>query len=179
MLIRNVSNMPARMLRLTTRRWMIAIAGLSVVLAWVGVTLPLAIVVSAFVLSALIAKPDSWQVWLILLVGAIAALPLTLFGYIHAFAIRAALFLGHWPYFAHPDPKDLPGRFHSQYEFIDLLIPVMVSVSFTSLFASLVCRFARPSRKIPYAIGMTLTFWVLSLFLLILDPTGVVAWYMD
>jgi hypothetical protein len=41
---------------------MIAIAGLSVVLAWVGVTLPLAIVVSAFFLSALIAKPDSWQV---------------------------------------------------------------------------------------------------------------------
>src|SRR5690606_36140810 len=43
-----------------------------------------------------------------LLLLAVSALPLTWLSSLYFFAVRAAFYLGHWPYYGHPDPKDLP-----------------------------------------------------------------------
>jgi hypothetical protein len=93
--------------------------------------------------------------------------------------LRAALFLGHWPYYAHPDPKDLPDRFHPHSEFLQIVIPFLMSVTLTTLFAFLLIRFALPHRRFYYAVGMALALWVISYMLLMLDPAGVLDWYVD
>jgi hypothetical protein len=48
-------------LRLTTGHWIIAVAGSSVDFACFGVSVPVAMVIAAFMASALIAQPGSWQ----------------------------------------------------------------------------------------------------------------------
>src|SRR5437764_326712 len=64
-----------RLPRMTMQHRMIAVAGSSVVFACFGVTFAAAMGLAAFLVSALIAKPGNWQEWLVLLLGALAALP--------------------------------------------------------------------------------------------------------
>ena len=40
----------------------------------------------------------------------LSILPIVCYGLIVAYACYAAAVVGHWPYYAHPDPKDLPLR---------------------------------------------------------------------
>jgi len=39
----------------------------------------------------------------------ISLLPLVCYAAVLCYACYAASLLGHWPYYAHPDPKELPG----------------------------------------------------------------------
>ena len=57
-------------LRLTTRRWMIAVAGTAVIFAAFGVNGAVGMVIVAFFVSALITKPDNWLGWIVLLLAA-------------------------------------------------------------------------------------------------------------
>ena len=167
--------------RMTTRHWMIAVAGSSVVFAVFGVTSFVTMVIVALAFSAVITKPVNRQEWLILLIGALAALPWLWLVLLYTFALRAAFFVGHWPYYSHPDPKDLPDRFHPQSEFLEFLIPVIVSVAVISLFA-LVTRSARSARQplgISFAVGMAFILASVPIILLILDPAGVMNWIVD
>jgi hypothetical protein len=157
---------------------MIVVAGSSIVFACLGVSFAAAMVLAAFLISALIAKPDNWQEWLVLLLGAFAALPSMVLASLYTFAFRAALFLGHWPYYAHPDPKDLPERFHPYSEFLEYLVPVMISVALTCLLAFAVPR-ASPCRQFYYAVGGALAIGALPIILLLLDPAGVGEWVAD
>ena len=120
-----------------------------------------------------------WHVWAVLQVTAIAALPSILLSSIYTFAFRTAMFLGRWPYYGHPDPKDLPERFHPQSEWLEIIIPtVTYAVSVLSL-TFLVLRFARPDRRILAAIGAALAAWLLSYSVMLLDPFGVLDWWAD
>lgn len=40
----------------------------------------------------------------------LSILPLACYGALIAYACYAAMVVGHWPYYSHPDPKQLPGR---------------------------------------------------------------------
>jgi hypothetical protein len=40
----------------------------------------------------------------------LSLLPLICFGIMMAYACYGAAVVGHWPYYAHPDPKELPAR---------------------------------------------------------------------
>ncbi len=166
-----------RLPRMTTQHWMIAVAGSSVVLACFGVTFAAAIVLTAFLVSALITRPANWKEWLVLLLGAFAALPSILLASLYTIAFRATLFLGHWPYYGHPDSKDLPDRFHPCSEFLEFLIPVMTSVSLTCLVGFAV-RSTRPCQQFYCAIGAALVIGIGSIILLFLDPAGVL-WVVD
>jgi fluoride ion exporter CrcB/FEX len=76
------------MTRMTTQQWMIVVAGSSVVFACFGVNAVAAIVIMAFVISALIAKPSSRQDWIILLIGGLTALPWMGIAYVSGFNLR-------------------------------------------------------------------------------------------
>ena len=64
-------------------------AGMAVVFAVFGVNEGTAIIV-AFLISALITRPDVWRGWLLLVLAAVAALPFMLLASIYTFAFRAA-----------------------------------------------------------------------------------------
>jgi hypothetical protein len=167
-----------RLPRMTIGHWMIVVAGASLTFALFGVTTAAAMVIAAFLLSATIAQPRDWREWLTLLIGALAALPAFFLASVHTFAMRAALFLGHWPSYDNPDPKTLPDRFHPQSEFLEVLIPVGVSVALTSLFALLIRRVRSPL-SISHALIVGMALAGLSFILLILDPAGALNWIMD
>jgi hypothetical protein len=168
-----------RLPRMTTRDWMIAVAGSSIVFACLGVSFAAAMVLVAFLISALIARPANGKEWLVLLLGAFAALPSILLAWLYTFAFRAALYVGHWPYYNNPDPKDLPERFHPYSEFLKYLVPVVISVASTCLFAFAVPRLARPCRQFYCAVAGALAIGALPILLFFLDPAGVWEWIID
>ena len=166
-------------LRLTIRQWMIAVAGAAVVFAAFGVNGAVGMVIVAFFISTLFTKPKDWQAWVVLVLAAAAGLPLMLLAWLYTFALRAALFLGHWPSYNNPDPKNLPDEFHPQTEFLMSVIPIIVSVGVTCLFATLMSRFAPRSRRIVDALFAGILFWFLSYMMIGADPFGVLNWFMD
>lgn len=102
-----------------------------------------------------------------------------LLGWIYTFALRAALFLGHWPSYNNPDPKNLPDEFHPQTEFLMSVIPIVVSVGVTCLFATLMARLAPRSRRIVNSVFAGILFGFLSYMMIGADPFGVLNWLMD
>jgi hypothetical protein len=168
-----------RLPRMTTRQGMMVVAGSSVVFASFGVNVISSTLIAAFLISFLIVKPVGWREWLILLIAALSAPPWVLLASAYTFAFRAALYLGHWPYYAHPDPKDLPARFHPQSEILEFLIPTIISVIITCKVWRLVIRLAPWPRPVPYALTALLVLWLLPIVLAMLDPLGVFEWIVD
>ena len=116
--------------------------------------------------------------WPISLIAAGAALPLSYLTMLYTFALRAALYLGHWPYYGHPDPKDLPEQFDPP-EFLELLIPALAFSFQAVLVVLLVKRFAGSARQLQAAGLIAISLWFLSLTLFLSDPVGVLDWIMD
>jgi len=167
-----------RMPRITTQQWMIVVAGAAIVFACFGVNVGAAMVITAFVVSALIAKPVVWHDWFIMLIAALSALPWMGLAYIYTFACRAALFLGRWPYYAHPDPKDLPDRFHRS-DFLNIVIPTIVSVILTCVVTLLVRRLVPWSQAVANALVILLALWLFAVAFNAIDPGGVLDWFAD
>lgn len=96
---------------------------------------------------------------------------------IHAW--RASLFLGYWPYYGHPDPKDLPEHFHPTTEFLEHLIPwgffglILVGLLY------LIHRFHRLEQKLLLSTLAIPAGWFAGFVLLRFDPGGVVEWIID
>jgi hypothetical protein len=45
-------------------------------------------------------------------IAALSALPVAIVANAYTFAVAVAVHLGRWPYYGHPDPKDLPESFN-------------------------------------------------------------------
>lgn len=163
----------------STRHWMIVVAGVAVVFGVFGVNKGTSMVLVAYLISLLIFRPDVWQARLLQVLASCAALPFILLASIYTFAFRAALFLGHWPYYAHPDPKDLPVHFHPHTEFLEFVIPTVASVIVTCLFVRTIMRFATWGRRLQFALLAAFLLWMLSYLLLVSDDFGVLKWIMD
>jgi hypothetical protein len=129
--------------------------------------------------SAFIIRPEGWQGWVVLSIAAVAALPFLGLASLYTFAFRAALFLGHWPHFNNPDPKDLPAHFHLQTEFLEFLIPTIASIAVTWLFVVQTMRFATWPRRIEFAAMAAFLLWLFAYVFVIGDPFGVFYWIMD
>jgi hypothetical protein len=164
--------------RMTTQQWMISVAGSAVVFACFGVNVVAAMVIAAFVVSALVAKPIVWHDWLILLIGQLSALPWMWLAYFYTFACRAAFFVGHWPYYKHPDPDGLPVRFH-QSDFLDNVIATIVSIILTCVVTLSVRRVTPWPRAVAYALAMLLALWFVEVVFNTFDPIGVLDWFAD
>jgi hypothetical protein len=165
--------------RLTIRQWMIAVAGTAALFAAFGVNTAVRMLIVGFFVSALFTRPEDRQAWVVLLLSAVAALPMMQSASLYTFACRAALFLGHWPSYNNPDPTYLPDDFQPQSEFLAFVIPTIISVAVTCLFATLVARFASRSRRIAFALTPAILLWFFSYLVLLADPFGVMNWLMD
>jgi hypothetical protein len=119
------------------------------------------------------------SLWLVLPMAAIATLPSIWLASLYTEAIRAALYLGHRPYFGHPDPKDLPDNFHPHTKPLGFLIPAAVFVTLTALTTFLLLRFPGWRGRLWLAVLVVPSFWALYSFLLCLDPAGVFEWICD
>ena len=167
--------------QVSIRHWLIAVAGLSVVFACFGVTEFVTAAIAVLAISAVITKPISRKEWLVLLAGAVAAIPWFLLAWLYAFALRVAFFVGHWPFYNHPDPKDLPDRFHPHSELLEFAIPVLISSAATS-FLLIVMRSAQSARRPPgisFALAMAFAVASCAIIVLVLDPAGVLKWLVD
>ena len=72
---------------MTTRDWIIAVAASSIVFAWFGVTVNVALMIAAFLVVVVISKPRNWQEWFILVSIAFAASPWLLFASMISFKL--------------------------------------------------------------------------------------------
>jgi hypothetical protein len=108
-----------------------------------------------------------------------AALPIAWYLNIAAFAARAALHLGRWPAHDHPDPKDLPSHFLPALERLDWMIPCAVAVVGVCLGLWLLRRVPWPSLRPLLALLALVSTWLLTAFLLIHDPGGLIEWLFD
>jgi hypothetical protein len=110
---------------------------------------------------------------------ALGLLPMAFQISILTFAWRASLYLGYWPRYSHPDPKDLPEHFQPSTEFMDYLIPWGVLILIMVAMVILIHRFNNPMRKLLFSIKIMAFSWFLCIIFFIIDPGGAVEWFLD
>ena len=88
-----------------------------------------------------------WQSWVVLIVAAIAVLPMYLVASLYFVAFRAAFRVGHWPYPGSPDASAMPEDLQPGSGPLAFIVPVAVYVASAALFAALVLRYSRRSRR--------------------------------
>ncbi|MFP5247632.1 MAG: hypothetical protein ACLGH0_13150 [Thermoanaerobaculia bacterium] len=91
-------------------------------------------------------------------------------------AIRAWRFLGHWPSYGRPDPKDLPPFL------LDARIETAAGYA-VAVIAAVATTYAtrrwRWQRRLLVAIAGVFALWLATFALWYADPGGVVEWYAD
>lgn len=115
-------------------------------------------------------------------------LPLGFWVYVQSLAIRARLFLGHWPTYRDPGPYALPEDFHYATGWVDWALATLAV-----LLAGLVTWYLagrgdpRKDPRDPYH-AWSCTFWMavrsaatfcLLVLLVHFDPLGAFRWVMD
>ena len=106
----------------------------------------------------------------------VAALPLTAASSMYVFAFRAALYLGHWPFYGHPDSKDLPDDFHPATEWLSYAGPLLI---FGIQVAVARWVLGRRRWRLPIAACLLPVTWLLCYLFVVADPAGVLNWIMD
>ena len=108
---------------------------------------------------------------------AFAAFPALLIAGLLSYAFQARLYLGHWPYYAHPDPKELgwwPHHTALQLGFIGYPVVLLGAI-----VLAVIGRWR--SRDFPVWI-VILTATVCTTLLIVygrLDPGGLLNWFWD
>ncbi|MEW4570709.1 hypothetical protein AB1L88_22825 [Tautonia sp. JC769] len=107
----------------------------------------------------------------------VSALPFALLSSLYFFAVRAAFYLGHWPYYGHPDPKDLPPDLPC--EWLKYAGPPAVLALQVVASRPLVGRCRDYGGRLLLAFAMFPASLMLCFALLVSDPVGVLDWFMD
>lgn len=107
----------------------------------------------------------------------LAAFPLVLLAAFFAYVARARLHLGHWPYYNHPDPKQLGWWFpHSLLQLGFVGFPVVA-------LASMVLAAVGRARSREFPIWTIIATVVMASAALIafgrIDPGGFIEWFWD
>jgi hypothetical protein len=158
---------------------MIAVGATGVAFAVSRINPVLAMIVATFFFCTGVTGPNDFRSWSLLSIGVLAALPYAGLAWLYTFALRAAIFLGHWPSYDNPDPKNLPDRFGPQTEFLELVIPMFASIGVTWLFVSQARRFTTWYQRFEFAAWVTILLWLVAFLLLGGDPAGVRNWIAD
>jgi hypothetical protein len=109
----------------------------------------------------------------------VGAFPVVLLATVFTHAYRAALYLGRWPYYGHPDPKDLPAGFHPPSQLLAYLVPVLALALSTIVPGHVIFRRVRRTRWLYAAISVVMLVWITSFVIASLDPGGVIEWIVD
>ena len=72
----------------------------------------------------------------------------------------------------------LPAHLHRPTEFLEFVIPTIVSVAATYFFFTQVMRFATWPRRLEFGLGAAFMLWVYASLLLAGDPFGVRDWIL-
>ncbi len=94
-------------------------------------------------------------------------------------AIRAFRFLGYWPSYGQPDPKDLPQTFWSNGEPIEIGVSILIVALLGVVPVLILMRRAKPLLWIPMGLAGLVLLWTIGFVLLSADPWGVVEWIVD
>ena len=109
-----------------------------------------------------------------------ALLPLAFWMGMLAFAIRVAIFTGHWPYYGHPDPKFIPGWFYTPLNnWLDVIVAIVFLCVVPTLFLIWIKRRFEWQRWIWISILVIPVGWLAAFGVGVLDPFGVIDWFMD
>lgn len=121
---------------------------------------------------------DSSQIIILALLGVGSFLP-TLLAAILVHAYRASLYLGRWPYYGHPDPKDLPAGFHPPSQILAFLIPAATWGMSALLPGCLILKRVRRRQWLNAALGVVMLVWTASCIVAAVDPGGIIEWILD
>ena len=95
------------------------------------------------------------------------------------FAWRAYHYLGYWPRYGHPDPKDIPVGFAPQTQFLQTGIPVAFVVISTLVLVVLITRRNKFNHWIGVSTLMAFGAFIVAIILFWLDPGAVFCWIAD
>ena len=109
----------------------------------------------------------------------VGAFPLVLLAGVFTHAYRASLYLGRWPYYGHPDPKDLLAGFHPPSQLLAYLIPVAALVLSAIVPGLVIFRRVRRRWWLYVAVGVVMLIWIASFVIAFLNPGGVIEWILD
>jgi hypothetical protein len=109
----------------------------------------------------------------------VGAFPLVLLAMVFTHAYRASLYLGHWPFYGHPDPKDLPAGFHPSSQLVAYLVPVAAWVLSAIVPGHVIFWRVRRTLWLIAAIGVVMLIWIASCVIASLNPGGVIEWIID
>lgn len=116
------------------------------------------------------------------MVGFLAAfgmLPWFLWFRLWTYAWRARLYLGHWPYYGHPDPKGLPEHFLPQTEVYEQIIPWGISLVLVLAITVLISKLKDYKTRMVVGVFLVAAGWVTAFGLMFLDPGGFMEWFLD
>ena len=125
------------------------------------------------------AKPQDPAKTAILAFLGVGAFPLVALAAVFTHAYRASLYLGRWPYYGHPDPKDLPAGFHPPSWPLAYLIPALVLLLSTIVPGHVIFRRVRRRWWLCAAVGVVGFVWIASFVVGRLDPGNVIEWIID
>ena len=106
-------------------------------------------------------------------------MPLTWWFSVLTHAYRARLYLGRWPYYNNPDPKDLPAHFLPQTEILERVVPWFALLMLVTVCLCLLRRVKDHKKRMLCASALFVMGWIGIVALLFLDPGGFFEWILD
>jgi len=107
----------------------------------------------------------------------LATFPFVLLAVFFSYVLRARLFLGHWPSYNQPDPKQL--GWWIQHSFLQVGFVALPAVALGAVILAIVGRFQRRDFPVRTIIAIAaLACGVLIAFARV-DPGGFIAWFWD
>jgi len=89
------------------------------------------------------------------------------------------MFLGRWPYYGHPDPKDLPSDFGPIPEWFEVVVPLLVLAVLIFVSLNVMVRLVPKRWWLWTATAVWFVAWVGTFGLAAADPGGILEWVFD
>ena len=98
---------------------------------------------------------------------------------LHFYALEASVYLGHWPSYENPDPKQLGGLMQWQYPALAFGLVSVPWASVMSIVLAIVGRIESRDFPIWTAIVTAIVSFALFVGFGVYDPGGLGTWFMD
>ena len=110
---------------------------------------------------------------------AVGFLPIAWWTSVLVAAVRARQYLGRWPSYDHPDPKQLPRELGSIPEWVENAVPLLALAVLTGVALLVMARRVPKRWWLWTAVIVWLVAWGCSYGLLAADPGGFFEWALD
>lgn len=121
--------------------------------------------------------PPLWVI--VVTVLAVGFLPFAWWTSVLIFSVRARQYLGRWPSYDHPDPKQLPEELGSIPAWVEDVVPVLTLAVLIGLALLVMARWVPKRRWLWTAVLVWLVAWGCFYGLAVSDPGGFIEWALD